>query len=235
LIVALALAGMASMAQAAPTGQIELAVTSFWEHRLEEDSQKNGWKLTRFTLKNSAIEVAHSDSSEPCPVKPVVHARGDDSSVFARQRLSVSCPSAPGWGYTLNSQAKIYINTVFSRQTLERGQEITRDQVEVRELNISRQPNSYITRLHEAVGKSSLRRIRANQALNVATLATAWWVRRGQKVSVVAHHGDIHATTQGYALEDGRQSDVVRVRNPDSNKIINAKVVEPGVVSSTFD
>jgi len=235
LIVLLALSGMASMTQAAPTEQIEQAVRGYWGHRLDEEAQKNGWKLSRFTFKNTALEATHTDSSLPCPAPPVVRARGDDSSVFARQRLEVTCPPTPSWGFILNSQVNIFINAVFSRQTLKRDQGITRDQVELKELKISQQPNGYISRLDEAVGKRTLRRVRANQALNVTTLGTAWWVRRGQKVDIVARYGNIHATTQGQALEDGRQSDVVRVKNPDSNKIINAKVVEPGVVSSTFD
>jgi len=53
-------------------------------------------------------------------------------------------------------------------------------------------------------------------------------------VKVVASNEGIEASTSGEALGDGQPGDVIRVRNTRSGKVIDAKVIEPGVVSSTF-
>ena len=45
---------------------------------------------------------------------------------------------------------------------------------------------------------------------------------RGERVTVVANHGDIHASTAGEAQQDGRLGMVIRVRNIASGKIIEA-------------
>jgi len=53
-------------------------------------------------------------------------------------------------------------------------------------------------------------------------------------VKIVASHDGIEASTNGEALADGQPGEVIRVRNVRSGKVIDAKVVEEGVVTSTF-
>ncbi|MNN87558.1 flagellar basal body P-ring biosynthesis protein FlgA [compost metagenome] len=66
-------------------------------------------------------------------------------------------------------------------------------------------------------------------------LVSPWLVRRGERVSMVARHGDTQAVTQGEALENGRKGQVIRVKNLASGSIIDAQVTEPGTVTSTFN
>jgi flagella basal body P-ring formation protein FlgA len=59
-------------------------------------------------------------------------------------------------------------------------------------------------------------------------------VRRGEPVKMIANNDGIEASASGEALADGQPGDVIRVRNTRSGKVIEAKVLEPGVVTSTF-
>ena len=59
-------------------------------------------------------------------------------------------------------------------------------------------------------------------------------VKRGQRVKILASHDGIQASTLGEALENGQRDAVIRIRNLSSEKTIEAKVLEAGVVSSTF-
>ncbi|MNJ71858.1 flagellar basal body P-ring biosynthesis protein FlgA [compost metagenome] len=59
-------------------------------------------------------------------------------------------------------------------------------------------------------------------------------MRRGQQVKILASHDGINAATLGEALENGGQDAVIRVKNLSSGKTIEGKVLEAGVVTSTF-
>jgi flagella basal body P-ring formation protein FlgA len=84
------------------------------------------------------------------------------------------------------------------------------------------------------VGLSAKRRIREGQQLTPALLTGAVLVKRGQQVVIQANQDGIQAKAVGEALANGQLGDVIRVRNLGSEKVIEAKVIEAGVVSSTF-
>jgi flagella basal body P-ring formation protein FlgA len=70
--------------------------------------------------------------------------------------------------------------------------------------------------------------------LNTDLLTSPWLVRCGDNVVMHAQSGEIHAAIEAVALEDGRLGMPVRVKNPSSGKVIEAKVIGPGEVSSTL-
>lgn len=78
------------------------------------------------------------------------------------------------------------------------------------------------------------RRLRPNQVLTPVLVEGAAAVRRGDVVKIVAVAEGIEASTKGEALADGQPGDVIRVRNLSSDKTIHAKVIERGVVTSTY-
>lgn len=163
-----------------------------------------------------------------------ISASGDNPSVLARQRLEVSCADQPGWTVMVSSQANVFLPAAFASQVIERGQSIRAEQVRLQELNIGKAPRGFFNDLNAVVGQGAKRRIRANQLLSPGLLTRPTLVRRGQRVKIVASHDGIQASTQGEALENGQQDQVIRVRNLSSEKTIDAKVLEAGVVSSTF-
>ena len=132
------------------------------------------------------------------------------------------------------SQATVYIQAVAAAQIIERGQLITRAMLGLREVPVTRQSSGLFNTVDEVVGLSAKRRTRSQQVLSRDMLVAPWLVRRGERVTVVANHGDIYASTPGEAQQDGRLGMVIRVRNTASGKIIEAKVIGSGKVSSTF-
>lgn len=53
-------------------------------------------------------------------------------------------------------------------------------------------------------------------------------------MTIIASQDGISASATGEALANGRAGEVIRVRNLGSQKVIEAQVVEEGVVTSTF-
>src|SRR5690606_19977912 len=108
------------------------------------------------------------------------------------------------------------------------------DDIELQRINIANARRGYYNRPSEVIGMAAKRRIRAGQTITPALLEQAMAVKRGQPVKIVASQDGIEASTSGEALSDGLPDEIIRVRNVRSGKVIDAKVVEEGVVTSTF-
>lgn len=59
-------------------------------------------------------------------------------------------------------------------------------------------------------------------------------VKRGETVDVSAVGGALIITMKGMAMENGAQGDTIKVRNPDSRRDFNAKVIDENRVQVTF-
>jgi flagella basal body P-ring formation protein FlgA len=217
---------------AAPSAsqQIEQAVSQYLTQVITAEAAKQGWQGMRFSHDSNPL---NSSAQLPACSQPL-QVSSDSSSLLNRQRLTLRCNDQPGWSVVVSSQASIFLPAVFARQTIERGHTISAEQLSLQELDIGKAPRGFFNRLDQVVGMGAKRRIRANQALSPNVLATPLLVRRGQQVKILASHDGISASTLGEALENGGLDAVIRVKNLSSGKTIDSKVLEAGVVTSTF-
>ena len=234
---ALALAGAALLpglgqAEIAASEQIDRAVAQYLHDTLTAEASRQDWHGMRFT--HASTHLNSSAQLSACHQPLSVGASGDNPSVLARQRLEVSCADQPGWTVVVSSQANVFLPAVFASRVIERGQSIRAGQLRLQELNIGKAPRGFFNDLDAVVDQGAKRRIRANQLLSPSLLTRPTLVKRGQRVTIVASHDGIQASTLGKALENGQRDAVIRIRNLSSEKTIDAKVLEAGVVSSTF-
>jgi len=213
--------------------QIDQAVERYLTAQFKQEARRQGWQDIRFTQASTPL----NDTSRltPCAQPPVVETAGDNPSLLGRLRLRASCGDTPGWSVLLSTQVNVFIPALFAAQTIERGQTIEAAHLQVQELNVGKASRGYYQREEEVVGMGAKRRIRAGQALSPGLLASPMLVRRGQQVKIIASRDGIVATTLGEALQNGQRDEVIRVRNLSSDKIIEAKVLEDGTVTSTFE
>ncbi|WQN28717.1 flagellar basal body P-ring formation chaperone FlgA [Stutzerimonas stutzeri] len=227
----LMLAGPA-VAQDGADRQIHQAVEHHLNAALQREARRQGWQGARLrhdtSLPASAARLPRCD--QPLQVRDAVGA----PSLLERQRLTVSCSQSDGWTLEVTSQPSVWLPAVHAQGIIERGQTLGRDDLRLEPINIGKAQRGYFHRLEEVQGMAAKRRIRAGQTLTPSLLAQPLAVRRGQPVKIVASHDGIEASTNGEALADGQPGEVIRVRNVRSGKVIDAKVVEEGVVTSTF-
>lgn len=230
LLVAGLLPGVVHAAEAEE--QIDQALERHFTQAVASETEAQGWQGARFSHTSTPL---NSTANLPACKQAVAVSRVDDNpSLLARQRLEISCPDQPGWTVTASSQVSIFLPAVFSSRAIERGQTISAEQLTLQELDIGKAQRGFFDDIDDVVGMGAKRRIRANQALSPGLLAMPLLVRRGQQVKILASHDGIEASTMGEALENGRRKAVIRVRNLSSGKTIEAKVLDTGIVTSTF-
>ena len=211
--------------------QIERAIDAYLGQALKLEAARQGWQGARITH-DSSLPASVADLA-PCPDMPQVRASGG-AALSERQRMEIRCDSAPGWSVSLTSQAQVLLPVVHAATIIDRGQPLTAADLRLEPINIGKAQRGYFNRLDDVTGKTAKRRIRAGQLLTPTLLSLPLAVRRGQPVKIVASHDGIEASTSGEALTDGQPGEVIRVRNVRSGKVIEAKVIEEGVVTSTF-
>jgi flagella basal body P-ring formation protein FlgA len=230
---ALAAALLAGRVDAAETvtPQMHAAVQHYLAVQLEGEATRQGWQDMHFTHGSTLLNA--SGTSAPCPHELQVTTEGE-AAPLQRQRLRLSCRDQPGWNATLLTQAEVFLPVLVARRVIDRGQQLKAEQLERKEANLATLSRGFFQRADQVTDQSAKRRIRDGQVLTSALLAPILMVRRGQQVKIVASQDGIQASTDGEALEDGQEHRIIRVRNLGSDKIIKAKVIEPGTVSSTF-
>ncbi|WP_178119469.1 flagellar basal body P-ring formation chaperone FlgA [Pseudomonas sp. SCB32] len=231
-LLALAALGHAQEQAQDARAQLDAAAQRMIAAELKGTAQKEGWKGMTFRVENN---LPNSLGKLPaCPSDPQLRSSEAPATPSARRRFEANCPGQPGWPVYFTSQPTLYLPAVVAGGEIERGQTLEAGQLKLAPQQIGKSARTYFTRVEDVVGMTARRRIRADQPLTPALLDGALLVRRGQQVKIVASQDGIQASAAGEALANGKQDEVIRVKNLRSQKVIEAKVMESGVVSSLF-
>ncbi|WP_256665959.1 flagellar basal body P-ring formation chaperone FlgA [Pseudomonas sp. 8Z] len=224
----------ATHAQAAPAAaeQIDQAIATYMQQQLQAQAKREAWKGMRHSLGTTLLNNA--EHLAPCSQALKVERRSDDPSPLERQRLELSCADGAGWQVLALVQASVQLPVAHAATVIERGQTISAEQVQLQDINIARNVRGFYNDPQDVIGQGAKRRIRSGQLIAPNLLSEPLLVRRGQQVTIIASQDGISASVSGEALANGRAAEVIRVRNLGSQKVIEAQVVEEGVVTSTF-
>lgn len=220
-----------AMAEQTVEQQIDQAIHQHLHTLMNQHANENGWKGIRLTLANTPL----TRLQQIAPCTGDIKVSGGAVAKLARQQLTLECTAGTkGWPIKVSSDMQVFLPLVISTLVINRGDTIQRNQLKLQENEITRSPRGFYHRLDQVAGMSAKRRIRAGQIVSPDLIDQPQAVKRGEKVKIVAQRDGISAAMAGEALEKGSVGDVIRVKNLSSEKTIEAKVVEAGVVTSVF-
>lgn len=128
-------------------------------------------------------------------------------------------------------RVKLFAVVVVATRPLARGQVVEKDAVRLERREVTTVTGTYLTDVHDAIGKRVEQSIGGGSLLTAEVLSAPLAVERGKPVHIVVVIGQIRITALGKALEDGRIGDLVPVQVVATGKRIQAVVVAPGVVN----
>lgn len=111
------------------------------------------------------------------------------------------------------------------------GQEITADMI--RQVTLARPLRTrgkVVQHLASVVGKVAKRTILPRRAIPVSAVRDAYLVEAGEPVRILYQNGGLRIAMTGVALVSGASGSSVRVRNPDSGRIVTGTVSQNGTV-----
>lgn len=90
------------------------------------------------------------------------------------------------------------------------------------------------TSKEQLLGMVVARTVNAGTVLEQVHIAQPPVIKGGEMVKILARKGAMQLSTSGLAKTDGRQGEMIQVKNISSNKMIRCRVDGPGVVSVEF-
>ncbi|APZ43033.1 flagellar basal body P-ring formation chaperone FlgA [Acidihalobacter ferrooxydans] len=143
--------------------------------------------------------------------------------------VAVQCMS-PRWKLYVPVRVDAYIEVVVAARPLLRGTHVAGGQLTHAERNAASLPYGYFTQASEVVGQVLTRNLAPGAVLTPQGLRPPMLVKRGQIVSVTAGSGGLSVSTHGEALQNGARGALIRVRNLQSNRIVQGRVTSVGTV-----
>jgi flagella basal body P-ring formation protein FlgA len=101
-------------------------------------------------------------------------------------------------------------------------------------VQMEQRPRQVLTSLEEAVGKRARRPLRAHAPISPLEIEDAPVVHKGAAVLLLLDSPGLKVTAVGVALEPGRRSDTIRVKNTTSEREVRAIVIDAKTVRVPF-
>ncbi|MBD3669478.1 MAG: flagellar basal body P-ring formation protein FlgA [Gammaproteobacteria bacterium] len=144
--------------------------------------------------------------------------------------VGVRCAEPKRWTIYVSAQIRQLAKVLVAVQHLRRGAVLQQQDFTLKEMDINRLRYGYFTDFNDVSGKRLKRHLNRGAVLTPAAIAVTKLVKRGERVTIVAETDGIAIHAAGEALEDGAMGDIIRVRNLNSKKEIEARVDGPGRV-----
>lgn len=206
-------------------GQIKAAADRFLAGYSRQLQKRYGGN-TRVTY--SIDRLDNRLSMADCPV--ALTAQRNSIRKVGRINVQVQCDSKVRWTLYVPAEIKLFRRVVTLVGPVSRGQALTAGDLELREVDTARLTGEYFTDIDAAVGMVARRLLRADRPLLAANLKPALMVHKGDAVILTANSGGLTVKMPGVALRDGGEGEQISVRNTQSKRVVEGRVVAPGQV-----
>ena len=135
---------------------------------------------------------------------------------------------------TVTAVVEVLVNAVVTTRPLGRFKPIEESDVEVRTVDVSGLPSDYIGDPEAVLGKRTRRLLDANTVLRPDLVESQPIVKRGDRVRIIVESAGMRITAVGEVKQNGCLGERISVANLDTNKVIQARVVDTQTVKIDF-
>ncbi len=148
-----------------------------------------------------------------------------------RMSINVRCNGDKRWSIFVSITITPFENVVVLTQALQRGEQVTDRHLTLARKDVSQLHDAYLTQIEYAINKQMARNLGAGSIVTAKDFIEPKLVKRGERVLITSDSAGIAIKMNGIAQTDGSKGQVIRVKNQNSEKIINATVTDVGQVS----
>lgn len=161
---------------------------------------------------------------------PISARLASDRAISRNNTVRISCNSPDldyPWQMFLSVRAEVLFPVVVAKRPLGSGDLLDQDSLEVRYVDKTVLRGQQFANIEELLGTRVKRRIAQDSPIFAANLC---FVCKGDAVSIYAKTSSFEIKTLGEAMADGNQGDRIRIKNVNSNKVLEATVIGVGEV-----
>ena len=151
--------------------------------------------------------------------------------VMGNTSLTIRCEAPVNWRIHLPVRIDIYDDIALNKTPLLKGQTIDASSIHYRKKKITNLHQGYFGRLDSIERLQARRNLASNSILNSANVAPKLLVTSGQRVTILLKIKGLEIKSTGLALQSASLGQLVKVKNTQSNKIIEGTVSSEGQVT----
>lgn len=150
-----------------------------------------------------------------------------------RTAVNVRCNVGKKWAIFVSTIITPFEQIVVLTQPVQHGEAITQHHITLVRKDVSSLHGNYLTQFEAVLNKQSVRNLTAGTVVTPKDLVEPKLIKRGERVVITAEKSGIGIRMNGVAQSDGSRGQVIRVKNQNSERVINATVTDVGQVSVT--
>ncbi|WP_305906579.1 flagellar basal body P-ring formation chaperone FlgA [Methylomarinum sp. Ch1-1] len=148
-----------------------------------------------------------------------------------RNTIGIHCPTGQKWTIYTVAQIKAFRKVLVLSQPLRRGDIISERHLSYKTEDLSDLRRGYLLNPKRVINQQATRNLAAGTVINRSHFSKPTLINRGERVNIQASSPYFTISMAGIALMDGHKGQNIRVKNINSKRIVQATVVEPGLVS----
>ena len=142
------------------------------------------------------------------------------SRLWGKTSVGVRCDEQESWTIYVQAEVKIMANVLHIARPVSRDQTMDYGDVAFQIVNLTQMPEGVLTEYSQVVGKIAVTNLTTGQPLRQNMLRSPYVILRGQNVKLMVNGRGFSVSSEGHALSDAAEGQVVQVRNP-SGRIIS--------------
>lgn len=158
----------------------------------------------------------------------------DTGRLLGYTTIGLRCNGPQTWSIHVPVTIQQFKQVLVSNRNLPRGHKFTAADTMLKKMDISRLHQGFYEKPEQLTGLVLKRSILRGQQLNPGILARARLVQRGQTITILAKTGSVVIRAKGKAMMDGREGQLIKIKNISTNKELRGIVVAEGVVQLTL-
>ncbi|MFQ5469352.1 MAG: flagellar basal body P-ring formation chaperone FlgA [Gammaproteobacteria bacterium] len=145
--------------------------------------------------------------------------------------VGVRCEGTKPWKLYVPVRIRVIDEVVVTSRPIHRGMAISEQDVEYARRDIASLSGNYLNNKAEVVGQVAKYPLRAGIAVSSRSLTRPKLIKRGEGVIIFAQNQGFEVRMQGQALMDGSKGDFIKIKNLNSKRVIEGKVIATGIVN----
>jgi flagellar basal body P-ring formation protein FlgA len=154
-----------------------------------------------------------------------------DSIKAGRTSIGVRCNAEKKWSIFTSAVIKVYETVMVLSRPVQRGDIITRQHLAIEKKDVSKRRGDFITQVDQVENKQAARQMSAGDILGLRSFIEPRLIKRGDKIIISTLQPAFSIRMDGVAMMDGAKGQRIRIKNEHSGRIINATVIDVGLVA----
>jgi flagellar basal body P-ring formation protein FlgA len=151
-----------------------------------------------------------------------------------RNTIGVHCSGSKSWTIFSVVPIRSYKDVLVLSKPLRRNEVIRFEHLATETRDIATLQQGYLLDPAEVINKQTVRNLAAGSVLNKLNYVELTLIKRGERVNIQSGKDGLLISAAGIAMTDGAKGERINVKNIASQRVIQAVVVDAGVVSVYF-